>query len=68
MTNGELLDILEKEPRDKKIRSLFESENEGTGELTEILTEVSSVLVDDVVLSEEKEFITLIYGDEVKGE
>jgi len=68
MTNGELLDILEKEPRDKKIRLLFESENEGTGELTEILTEVSSVLVEDVVLSEEKEFITLIYGDEVKGE
>jgi hypothetical protein len=68
MTNGELLDILEKESRDKKVRILFEIANEGTGELIEVLTEVSSVLPDDVVMSEEKDFITLIYGDEVKGE
>jgi len=68
MTNGELLDILEKESRDKKVRMLFEIANEGIGELIEVLTEVSSVLPDDVVMSEEKDFITLIYGDEVKGE
>lgn len=63
MTVKELKDILEKEDGSKKVRLLFEIDNEGN--LEEVLTEVSSVLIDDVTANSDEEFVTLIYGDEV---
>ena len=65
MTVKELKDILENEDGSKKVRLLFEKVIPGTGELEEVLTEVSSVLVDDVAANSDEEFCTLIYGEEV---